>query len=224
MKLFVDTRIGPVGSTFSFDLSDSNKLFDIKKGIEESQGIPVSMQRLFFKGVELLLDHYHLTTYRIVSNSRLLLLLRDDHVNKQMHHQSPYAIQGPPSHARESFSNQDLSTMARSNQVPPSHASEASYGQVLHQESVFESFSMDEYLERAPEPWTAQDIRKLQGFSPGTSTGDNVNIQESMGRNSKNQDLLQNEPSLPPNTFGDFSFDEDLTNIQSYCNALTTHS
>ncbi|KAG2297517.1 hypothetical protein Bca52824_002489 [Brassica carinata] len=87
--------------------------------------------------------------------------------------------------------------MARSNQVPPSHASEAFFnqdrhvnndGQVLHQPevSVLESFSMDEFLERVPEPWTDQETRKMEGIWPGT-TGDN-----------KNQDLFQSEKSPPP--------------------------
>ena len=212
----MDTKFG---ATFTSDLSRINKLSDIKKRIENSHGIPVSTQKLFFDGVELLVDHYQLPTYRIVNNSRLLLEVRDDHVNNQMLHQSPYATQGfvpsmamrnydqappshasssffnqdphtmaksnqvPQSHASASFYNQDPRTMARSNQVPPSHASEAFYnqdrlvsndGQVLHQPDVLESFSMDEFLERAP--W------------PGT-TGDNVNIQESSGRDNENQDL-----------------------------------
>ncbi|CAF2125527.1 unnamed protein product [Brassica napus] len=208
MRVFVDTKFG---STFTFDLSPINKLSDIKKRIENSHGIPVSTQKLFFDGVELLVDRYQLPTYRILSNSRLLLEVRDDHVNNQMLHQSPYATQGfvpsiamrnydqlLPSHASSaSFYNQDPRTMARSNQVPPSHASEAFYnqdrlvsndGQVLHQPDVLESFSMDEFLERAPLPWTAQETRKMEGSWPGT-TGDNVNIQESCGRDNENQDL-----------------------------------
>ncbi|RID70797.1 hypothetical protein BRARA_C02780 [Brassica rapa] len=230
MRVFVDTKFG---STFTFDLSPINKLSDIKKRIENSHGIPVSTQKLFFDGVELLVDRYQLPTYRILSNSRLLLEVRDDHVNNQMLHQSPYATQGfvpsiamrnydqllpshasssffnqdphtmaksnqvPQSHASASFHNQDPRTMARSNQVPPSHASEAFYnqdrlesndGQVLDQPDVLESFSMDEFLERAPLPWTAQETRKMEGSWPGT-TGDNVNIQESCGRDNENQDL-----------------------------------
>ncbi|XP_013624090.1 PREDICTED: uncharacterized protein LOC106330080 [Brassica oleracea var. oleracea] len=142
MKVFVGTVFG---STFSFDLDPRNKVFDIKKSIENSQGIPVSMQTLYFNGVKLVVDHYQLRVYRIVNNSRLILLLRDDHVNNQMLHQSPYAIQGfvpsmgrssydqvPPSHASASFLNQDPRKMARSNQVlPPSHASEAFFNQDL---------------------------------------------------------------------------------------------
>ncbi|KAF8081719.1 hypothetical protein N665_0869s0001 [Sinapis alba] len=103
MKVFVDTMFG---STFSFDLDPHNMVFDIKRSFENSQGIPVSMQTLYFNGLELLVDHYQLRVYCIVNNSRLLLWLRDDQVNNQMQHQSPYAIQGlvpsmgqvPPSH------------------------------------------------------------------------------------------------------------------------------
>ncbi|KAF8081722.1 hypothetical protein N665_0869s0004 [Sinapis alba] len=86
MRVFVDTKFG---ATFTFDLSYRNKLSDIKKGIEESEGIPVSTQKLFFNGVELAVDHYQLRSYRIVSNSRLLLELRGGHVNHQVLHQSP---------------------------------------------------------------------------------------------------------------------------------------
>ncbi|KAH0890605.1 hypothetical protein HID58_053034 [Brassica napus] len=209
MRVFVDTKFG---ATFTSDLSRINKLSDIKKRIENSHGIPVSTQKLFFDGVELLVDHYQLPTYRIVNNSHLLLEVRDDHVNNQMLHQSPYATQGfvpsmamrnydqaPPSHASSSFFNQDPHTMAKSNQVPQSHASAPFYnqdphrlvsndGQVLHQPDVLESFSMDEFLERAPLPWTSQETRKMDGSWPGT-TGDNVNIQESSGKDNENQDL-----------------------------------
>ncbi|KAF8053295.1 hypothetical protein N665_1436s0011 [Sinapis alba] len=236
MRVFVDTKFG---ATFTFDLDRYKKVFDIKKGIEESQGIPVSSQKLFFKGVELFLDHYKITSYHIVNNSRLLLELRDDHVNTQMLHQSPYAIQGfvpsmassnygqvlPPSHAStmarsnqvpvpchasNAFFNQDLRMMPRSNQVPLSHASEAFYnqdqhvrndvGQVIHQpqESILETFSMDEFRQRVPEPWTAQDTLKMQGIWPSGTTGDNFNIQESSGSANKNQDLFQSEKSPLP--------------------------
>ncbi|CAH8364115.1 unnamed protein product [Eruca vesicaria subsp. sativa] len=284
MRVFVDTKFGP---TFTFDLDRHSKVFDIKKSIENSQGIPVSMQTLYFDGFELSLDHYQLKAYRIVNNSRLLLEVRDDHVNNQM--QYPYAIQGfvpsmatsnyydhmPPFHASESFLNQDLRMMPpRSNQilhqtqispvplshasayfynqyqrtmnqlppshatsetfynqdqramnqvppshaseanfynqdqrtmnqVPPSHASEANFynqdwlvsndDQVFHQpeESVLESFSMDEFLERVQEPWTAQETRKMQGIWPETTGEEVVNVQESSGRANKNQDLFQ---------------------------------
>ncbi|WZZ41494.1 hypothetical protein YC2023_037753 [Brassica napus] len=200
MRVFVDTKFG---ATFTSDLSRINKLSDIKKRIENSHGIPVSTQKLFFDGVELLVDHYQLPTYRIVNNSHLLLEVRDDHVNNQMLHQSPYATQGfvpsmamrnydqaPPSHASSSFFNQDPHTMAKSNQVPQSHASAPFYNQdpLLHQPDVLESFSMDEFLERAPLPWTSQETRKMDGSWPGT-TGDNVNIQESSGKDNENQDL-----------------------------------
>nr|VDC91825.1 unnamed protein product [Brassica oleracea] len=190
MRVFVDTKFG---ATFTSDLSRINKLSDIKKRIENSHGIPVSTQKLFFDGVELLVDHYQLPTYRIVNNSRLLLEVRDDHVNNQMLHQSPYATQGfVPSMAMRNYDQ-----APPSHAMPPSHASEAFYnqdrlvsndGQVLHQPDVLESFSMDEFLERAPLPWTAQETRKMEGSWPGT-TGDNVNIQESSGRDNENQDL-----------------------------------
>ncbi|KAF8081720.1 hypothetical protein N665_0869s0002 [Sinapis alba] len=110
MKVFVDTMFG---STFSFDLDPHNMVFDIKRSFENSQGIPVSMQTLYFNGLELLVDHYQLRVYCIVNNSRLLLWLRDDQVNNQMQHQSPYAIQGfVPSIGRSNY-----------DQVPPSHVS-----------------------------------------------------------------------------------------------------
>ncbi|CAF1702677.1 unnamed protein product [Brassica oleracea var. botrytis] len=190
MRVFVDTKFG---ATFTSDLSRINKLSDIKKRIENSHGIPVSTQKLFFDGVELLVDHYQLPTYRIVNNSHLLLEVRDDHVNNQMLHQSPYATQGfVPSMAMRNYDQ-----APPSHAMPPSHASEAFYnqdrlvsndGQVLHQPDVLESFSMDEFLERAPLPWTSQETRKMDGSWPGT-TGDNVNIQESSGKDNENQDL-----------------------------------
>ncbi|CAN6817267.1 unnamed protein product [Brassica oleracea] len=190
MRVFVDTKFG---ATFTSDLSRINKLSDIKKRIENSHGIPVSTQKLFLDGVELLVDHYQLPTYRIVNNSRLLLEVRDDHVNNQMLHQSPYATQGfVPSMAMRNYDQ-----APPSHAMPPSHASEAFYnqdrlvsndGQVLHQPDVLESFSMDEFLERAPLPWTSQETRKMDGSWPGT-TGDNVNIQESSGKDNENQDL-----------------------------------
>lgn len=201
MWVFVDTKFG---ETFSFDdLIYQSRVSDVKRRIEKSRGIPVSTQRLFFNGVELLKDN-QLYAYRIRKNSRLLLEVRDDHVNNQMPQQSPYAIQGfvpstsmassnygqvPPSHAASaSFFNQDPRTMARSNQVlPPSHASEAFFnqdrlvssdGQVIHQPDVLASFSADEFLARPPLPWTAQETKKMDGSWPETRGDHNVNIQD----------------------------------------------
>ncbi|KAJ4905648.1 hypothetical protein Rs2_09306 [Raphanus sativus] len=277
MKVFVDTMFG---STFSFDLDPRSKVFDIKKSIETSQGIPVSMQTLYFNDAELVVDHYQLRVYHFVSNSRLLLLLRDDHVNNQMLHQSPYAIQGfvpsmarsnyaqvPPSHANASFFNQDPRTMARSNQVPPSHASESFFNQDLRMMPRSNQVFRQRQISPVPPshasasfyshdarttarsnhvppsnasgafynqyrlvsnhdlfPEMPQDISLKQGFWHGATFGDNVKIQESLGRNKMNQDLLQREPSLPSNTFGDLSLGEDFTNIRSHWPASTTEA
>ncbi|KAL0845703.1 hypothetical protein Bca101_018949 [Brassica carinata] len=254
MRVFVDTKFG---ETFTFELSHINKLSDIKKRIESSHGIPVSVQKLFFNDVELLVDHYQLAAYRIRKNSRLLLEVRGDHVNNQMLQQSPHAIQGfvpstatsnydqvPPPHASASFFNQDPRTMARSNQVPPSHASEAFFnqdrhvnndGQVLHQPevSVLESFSMDEFLERVPEPWGRSNYDQVppshasESFSNQYRLVSNDGLFPEMpqdislkqgfwpgttfGDNFKIQESLrinkksQDLPSLPSNTSGDFT-------------------
>ncbi|CAN7009234.1 uncharacterized protein LOC103858726 [Brassica rapa] len=151
MKVFVVTMFG---STLSFDLDPRNIVFDIKMSIENSQGIPVSRQTLYFNGIKLVVDHYQLSVYRIVNNSRLLLLVLAD--NNQMLHQSPYATQGfvpsmgrsnydqvPPSHASASFLNQDPRKMARSNQVlPPSHASAAFFNQVPRSNQVLHQTQM----------------------------------------------------------------------------------
>lgn len=192
MKVVVDTLFG---STFSFDLDPCNKVLDIKKRIENSQGIPVSMQTLYFNDLELVLDHFQLRIYCIVNNSRLLLLLRADHVNNQMLHQSQYAIQG------------FVPSMKRSNydQVPPSHASESFSNQYLvSNNGLF--------------PEMPQDISLKQGSWPGTTFGDNIKTLESLGRNKKNQDLL------PSNTFGGLSLGEDFNNIRSHWPACTTEA
>ncbi|KAG2331313.1 hypothetical protein Bca4012_019103 [Brassica carinata] len=195
MKVFVDTLFG---STFSFYLDPRNKVFDIKKSIENSQGIPVSMQTLYFNDAELVVDHYQLRVYCIVNNSRLLLFLRADPVNNQMLYQSPYAIQG------------FVPSMGRSNydQVPPSHASESFSNQ-------YRLVSNDGLFPEMP-----QDISLKQGFWPGTTFGDNFKIQESLRINKKSQDL----PSLPSNTSGDLSLGDDFTNIRSHWPASTNEN
>ncbi|CAH8338395.1 unnamed protein product [Eruca vesicaria subsp. sativa] len=83
MLLFVDTAYG---STFYIELNLNDKVLDIKNKIENSQGIPVSMQTLYYNGEPLLLDYLDLNTYNIVANSRLFLVLphQEDNNNSQV--------------------------------------------------------------------------------------------------------------------------------------------
>ncbi|KAL0712633.1 hypothetical protein Bca4012_019611 [Brassica carinata] len=72
MLVFIDTAYG---STFCIEVNLNDKVLDIKNKIEASQGIPVSMQTLYYNGEPLLVDDLDLSTCNIVTNSRVFLVL-----------------------------------------------------------------------------------------------------------------------------------------------------
>ncbi|CAL9233193.1 unnamed protein product, partial [Arabidopsis halleri] len=77
------------GSTFSIDVVFGETLFEIKRKIRKSQGIPVSKQILTFKG-KLLQSHLDIYECHVLENSRIHLSISpDDNPTQNQVAQSP---------------------------------------------------------------------------------------------------------------------------------------
>jgi ubiquitin len=71
-QIFVKTL---TGQTITLDISDSDKISDIKKKITSKQQIPIDQQRLVFSGKELE-DDKTIEAYNIEKGSTLNLVIR----------------------------------------------------------------------------------------------------------------------------------------------------
>lgn len=181
---------------FSMELDPSDTVIEMKQKIEKSTGIAVRDQTIFFKGKLLHTDRDSntLKQCKIVKKSRVELYFPRSRYNiilmlrRMRQSQAP----SPSTSVKEVVNiegspekNQDSNVMDKSND-----------DQVLHQ------------LERSLVPsWSFDEVFGTQEW-PAATEGD---VQEPSWRNSNvGQDWLQESSSSTSNTFGDFSFDEDL--------------
>ncbi|CDY22088.1 BnaA09g01170D [Brassica napus] len=195
MLVSVDTTYG---STFDIELNLNDKVLDIKNKIENSQGIPVSMQTLTHNGEPLLNDDLDLNTRNIVANSRLLLLLdfpyeEDD--NQVLQPQPTEQSLAPVQDSLGQF--QDWSAMARNIFREMLDQPEQSLGRsaMMARQDLVQSEPSNTFGEDPPLP--------TEGFS---------NVFHTV------------QSTIPSNTFGDLLFGEDppLPTEEGFGNVLHT--
>ncbi|CAH2071864.1 unnamed protein product [Thlaspi arvense] len=229
MEVFVETQSG---STFSIEVNSWDTLLDIKEKIEKSQGIPVSIQTLFFQGKHLPRDELLAEQYDIVDKSRLYIFFpnQENYQVVQQTEQSPV-----PSKPIEDWSekNQDSSLMATSENDQVHHRTEQStvpsdeFSELLNYDWSSMAMSNDEHVVDQTDK-SLESSYSVEEFLcgdewPATTEGNFNNNQDSSMGNNEYQDWLQEEPSPPSNLLGDFMFDEDkplstghFTNIQTF--------
>lgn len=179
---------------FSMELDPSDTVLEMKQKIEQSTGIAVRDQTIFFKGKLFYADRdsHTLKQCKIVKKSRVELYFPRSRYNIVLMLRRMKQSQAPSTSDKDVINiqdspekNQDSNVMDKSND-----------DQVLHQ------------LERSLVPsWSFDEVFGTQEW-PAATEG---NVQEPSWRNSNvGQDWLQESSSSTSNTFGDFSFDEDL--------------
>ncbi|KAG2330815.1 hypothetical protein Bca52824_001995 [Brassica carinata] len=244
MLVFIDTAYG---STFCIELNLNDKVLDIKNKIEASQGIPVSMQTLYYNGEPLLVDDLDLSTCNIVTNSRVILVLsyQEDNNDQVLQPTSEQSL--APSTLGEF---QDWTATARSifremlDQREQSLTRSAMMARhdknqdLLQSEpsSTSNTFEEDLPLLQPTEQSLAPVQDSLGEFQDWAATASSIFremldqpeqslARSAMARHDKNQDLLQSEPSSTSNTFGkDLPLPTELfSSIQSHWPASTTN-
>ncbi|CAF2034966.1 mesocentin-like [Brassica napus] len=206
MLVSVDTTYG---STFDIELNLNDKVLDIKNKIENSQGIPVSMQTLTHNGEPLLNDDLDLNTRNIVANSRLLLLLdfpyeEDD--NQVLQPQPTEQSLAPVQDSLGQF--QDWSAMARNIFREMLDQPEQSLGRsaMMARQDLVQSEPSNTFGEDPPLPTEgfSNVFHTVQSTIPSNTFGDLLFGEDPPLPTEGFSNLLHTEQStIPSNTFGE---------------------
>ncbi|EOA22479.1 hypothetical protein CARUB_v10003131mg [Capsella rubella] len=205
MKLFIDTESG---SSFSIDVDFLNTLLMIKQKIEESQGIPVCRQTLFFQG-EVLPDNFKIRLFHIVNNSRLFLYIFPEDNNDD---QVPQTEQSPLNPNHGFVNHQDFPVMSNKPEESPfeeffgiQDSPHGKNNQMLHQTEQSGVCNQNQHV-------TTQNImaRRIDSGSsrPSYSLDDVLGVQdlrpETVGSRGNMNQVVQTETSSPSDSVKEF--------------------